>query len=416
MKSILKKILGRVMLLFVVGMMVSCGDDNPTPVKKDTITLDKTTVQNQVCWADDTQGESAITFNASTDWSAVVREVETKSIPQPSIKPVDWLTLSAYAGGAGKNSLIISLKKNETGNDRSAEVTITAGKSVLTLTIVQKSTKKGEASEGDVKGLVTKVTCKSWYENKDDGEYTVEFFYDQQGRVTRITQTETNEYDTPQGEAGTVLSKAEVTLTYGSGTASYYMAYSEDGMVNPNHWVKGSAKLDAQGRVLSGEYTDKDDDDEGDNEECYGTYTLTYDANGYLVKSEGMDGDDPLTETLKWDAGNLIEVNRGTEDGRELVDRVVYGSVKNNGNVDLNWLFVLSSEGFDFSTGDPNKVFAVLGLTGKRTANMPTKVTETWGDVDTFTYETTEKGVLTKITSKTDDGRSRDEYVITYGK
>lgn len=416
MKSILKKILGRLVLLFVVGMMVSCGDDNPTPGKKDTITLDKTTVQNQVCWADDTQGESAITFNASTDWSAVVREVETKSIPQPSIKPVDWLTLSAYAGGAGKNSLIISLKKNETGNERSAEVTITAGKSVLTLTIVQKSTKKGEASEGDVKGLVTKVTCKSWYENKDDGEYTVEFFYDQQGRVTRITQTETNEYDTPQGEAGTVLSKAEVALTYGNGTASYYMTYSEDGVVNPNHWVKGSVKLSADGRVVSGEYTDKDDDENGDNDEYHSTYTLTYDASCYLVKSEGMDGDDPFAETLKWDADNLVEVKWGMGNGRELIDRAVYGSVRNNSNIDLNWLFILGSEGFDFATGDPYKFFAVLGMTGKRTFCLPTKVTEAWGDVDTFTYETTEKGVLTKITSKTDDGRSRDEYVITYGK
>ncbi len=262
-----------------------------------------------------------------------------------------------------------------------------------------------------MKGLVTKVTCKSWFENKDDGEYTVEFFYDQQKRVIRMVQTD--EYDTPSGESGTVLPKAEatITITYGNGVASYYMAYSEDGVVNPNRWEKGSVKLSADGRVVSGEYTNNNNID---YEEWHRTYTLTYDADYYLVKSEEMDEDAPSSSSLKWDGENLIEVNYGSD--HDLIDRAVYGSVRNNSNIDLNWLFILDSEGFCCATGDHNRIFAMLGMTGKRTYNLPTKVTDVYGYVYVYTYETTEKGIVTKITSEYGNGSARDEYVITYGK
>ena len=267
-------------------------------------------------------------------------------------------------------------------------------------------------------GRVTKIVSRSWEGTGYDEGYTLEFFYDQKGRVTRMVQTEVDEYDKPSGESGTVEVKAEVTLTYANGTASYHIAYSEDGVVKPDQWVKGTAKLDASGRVVSGEYTDMDDDEDGDNEEYHSTYTLTYDANGYLVKSEGMDGDDPLTETLTWTSGNLTQVNWGRENGQDLIDKAVYGQVENNANIDLNYFLVLDSEGFDFSAGDPYKIFAMLGMLGKRSSNMATKVTEAWGDVKLYTYAPVTNGKVTKIVQleQEDSYAETEEFEITYGE
>lgn len=267
-------------------------------------------------------------------------------------------------------------------------------------------------------GKVTKIVCRSWEGTQYDDDYTVELFYDQKGRVARMVQTEVDEYDKPSGESGTVTVKAEVTLTYGNGTASYSVTYSEDGVLNPDQWVKGSATLDAFGRVVRGEYTEMDDDDDNDNEEYRSTYTLTYDANGYLVKSEGMDGDDPLSETLTWTSGNLTQVNWGRDNGRDLIDKAVYGQVENIANVDLNYFLVLDSEGFDFSAGDPLKIFAMLGMVGNRSTHMATKVTEAWGDVKTYTYESIVKGKVTKIVQLEQEGShtEREEFEITYSE
>ena len=161
-----------------------------------------------------------------------------------------------------------------------------------------------------------------------------------------------------------------------------------------------------------------DDDEEGDNDEYRSTYALTYDAKGYLVKSTGMDGDDPFTETLTWTSGNLTEVNWGREDGQDLIDRAVYGSAKNSANIDFNWFVALNSEGFDFAAGDPFKIFAMLGMVGKRTANLATRVTGVYGDAVTYTYQTGSNGVVTKIVSLESEGPcdEKEEFTITYAR
>ncbi len=407
-------VLVRLMLMLSAAcFIVSCGDDDPTPSSE--ISWTKGTSTNQTFYADAASEAAQVKFNAAASWVATVKETAASRAGGSS---VDWLTLSQYSGGAGLNAITISLKENTTGTDRQAMVRITCGETTLAMNVQQKAVKQQEPGGDAPKGVVSKITCKSWYGSEDDGEYTVEFFYDNQGRVARMVQVEQDEYDSVTGESGTEESKAEVTLTYGNGTVSYYIAHSVNGTVNPNEWVKGSATLDAQGRVVSGEYTDMEEDEEGDNEEYHSTYTLTYDANGYLVKCEGMDGDDPLTETMTWSAGNLTQVKWGRENGQDLIDRAVYGQVKNSANIDFNWFLALDSEGFDFATGDPYKIFAMLGMVGKRTANLATKVTETWGNVTTNTYETNGKGVVTKVTRQENEGSyvEKEEFTITYAK
>ena len=401
------------LMLSAACFVVSCGDDDPTPTSE--ISWSKGTSTSQTFYADAAVGAAEVTFNAVANWTATVEPTIANRAEELT---TDWLTLSQYSGGAGLNTITLTLKENTTGADRQAVVTITCGESKVSMTVQQKAVKQGEQGGDTPSGVVSRIACKSWYGNEYDGEYAMEIFYDSKGRVTRMVQTEQDEYDSETGESGTVESKTEVTITYGNGTVSYYVAHSADGVVNPDEWAKGTATLDAQGRVVSGEYTDKEDDEEGDNEEYHSTYTLTYDANGYLVKSEGMDGDDPLAETMTWSAGNLTQVNWGSDNGRELIDKAVYGQVKNNANIDLNWFLSLDSEGFDFAAGDPYKIFAMLGMVGKRTANLATKVTEAWGNVTTNTYETNSNGTVSKITRQTQEDyyTEKEEFTITYGK
>lgn len=69
---------------------------------------------DQTIYADETSvnGGQGIAFEAAEAWYAEVSEVQAKA----SSGEVDWLTLSAYEGGAGQYTLQITLRANETGS------------------------------------------------------------------------------------------------------------------------------------------------------------------------------------------------------------------------------------------------------------------------------------------------------------
>lgn len=111
--------------------------------------------------------------------------------------------------------------------------------------------------------------------------------------------------------------------------------------------------------------------------------------------------------------------------GEEAIDRASYGKIPNRSNLDLNWSFLLANtEGWAFSTGDSNQFFSLIGLMGKRPAQMVTTITPTdvFGSNSdssySYTYETDADGLPVKIVEQTHPEGSRpyksSEYVITY--
>ena len=109
----------------------------------------------------------------------------------------------------------------------------------------------------------------------------------------------------------------------------------------------GSVELDEAGRAVSGKWTSYYDEDGGTPTSA--TYELFYDAEGYLVKSvSSEDGEERIT----WTGGNPTEVWWGTIDGQDVIDKASYGTVPNKTNLDLNWFWVLKTEGWAFASGD----------------------------------------------------------------
>lgn len=118
-----------------------------------------------------------------------------------------------------------------------------------------------------------------------------------------------------------------------------------------------------------------------------------------------------------------MQVEWGYSGNTKLVDKASYGIVKNNANLDLNWFFALDSEGWDFATGDPYKVFAVIGCLGTRSACLASSMTDgaevvNYGNrVYLYSYEQNgTTGLPVKMTRKTDDGYYGNgcEYTILY--
>ena len=255
------------------------------------------------------------------------------------------------------------------------------------------------------------------------GEYdfknTFTFTYDDQNRITKIAGKDTyygdvapnpGQPDENQGNNEEKIVDLEITFEYTDHAVSYQIRSYDNGKEIESEKVRGDIKLNDKGYATSGSWQEYDEHPQ----DLY-TYTLEYDANNCLVRSDGDEGGESI---IKWANGNIEGVKWIFEDNSDkLDDTATYGQVKNQSNLDLNWT-VLSSEGFDFAPGDPYKLFAVLGFCGTRTANLPDKTiisypgSETKYD-NTHIYELDADGDVTKIIS-TFDASSDDPTKIAY--
>ena len=399
-----------------VFILASCSSDDGD-IKMQTST-------QQTIYADETDLPSVIRFVASDSWKASVS-------PSSRAEGVDWLTLSAYSGGIGENSISITLTVNTTGQDRKADIIITTGDTTITITIEQKATTKdGSEPLTPIDGnLITKIIQHNYYKSggklEDDGEETYEFSYDSSNRLVRIVVTEINQVDYIGGYTGPKETETEVTtvdITYQTGTVAYEITTTIDGVeqkVKPS----GSIVLE-NGRAVSGSCIDYDDKGSGNIFKYVTTYTLTYDANGYLVKSSRIeDGEDADDEVITWTNGNPTQVLWGYTGSTQLIDKATYGNVKNQTNLDLNW-FLLHSEGWDFAAGDPYKTFAFVGYVGKRSAHLASSMTDGAEAVNsgvrmyTYAYQMSEtNGLPEMITQKTSaEYGEESKFTIFYGE
>lgn len=191
------------------------------------IELSKDTSKEQTVFADDISKNEGIKFNATSDWTATVREV---AIGRSEANGVEWLKLSAYSGNAGQNTISLTFTENLTGKDRKAEITIQCGLTIITIAVVQ----KGENSDGKLLKLVDKITFTAdvtSYENGNEEE-TMVLKYDSNGRVAEIQKESTSSYDSEKGVYSfdyDIVDEIRVTYSTEYDTENMYVALNEQG-------------------------------------------------------------------------------------------------------------------------------------------------------------------------------------------
>ncbi len=410
-----------IVALLSAFFIISCSNDDGEIKMK--------TSREITVYADDNSAAEAIRFEASNSWKASVSY-------QTAEGGTDWITLSAYSGGVGECSISLTLKPNTTGKDRKAVITIDTGEEVVTITVEQKATSKEDddpivpdENVNPATYRIVEIAQHNWYKSgsklEDDGDGTYKFTYDSSNRLVRIVYTEIDQVDYNSGYTGPKETETVVTtcdITYTAGTVAYEITTTIDGVeqkVKPS----GSIVLE-NGRAVSGTCIDYDEKDDGSFKKYVTTYTLAYDKDGYLVKSSLVEnGEKANDEVITWTNGNPTQVAWGYTGNTQLTDKATYGSVKNCANLDLNWFLALDSEGWDFATGDPYKIFAALGYVGVRSTHLASTLTDgseaAYGSsrVYNYTYEINGvNGLPQKMTKKsTADYGSECEYSFVYG-
>ena len=391
-----------VLLALLSLLLMGCSKEDGTDVGGQAVQLAAGTSSEYTVYADQTTASPSqgITFTTTGPWRATVAETRAGA---------DWVTISPDHGDqAGSYTITVSLEANTTGQDRKAVVTIECGDSKITITVEQKgTTESGELPQPAGGKKVVRMEVEYFYFTGStalpESKPVYEFRYDEQGRLSNIVS------DYVSSEGTTIVHSLDIT--YGDGTVVYDVVYSDNGVVTPEK-DKGTATLDAEGRVVSGiyEYTYNDKGDE--LIEGSFTYDLSYDADGYLVKTVSSENGE---SRITWSGGNPVQVWWGTTgDGKDMIDYASYGDVLNQANLDLNWLCALSSEGWDFATGDSSKIFNLLGLVGKRSTHMAKSLSTYNGaglTEQVYAYELDADGLPTKITSTTTDYGSSKKYV-----
>ena len=337
-------------LLALLFAWAGCSDDEATK----NVILTGGTQTSQTVYADETQGSGGgISFTAVADWVATVTEVATSKAAGGSL--VDWLTLSAYSGGAGEYTLTLTLKENNTGADRKAKIEIACAGDVITITVEQ----KGTTEEGDTPAEPVTPQGKrlarmeythvdsDYPENYDKDILT--FAYDAEGRLSEmhgITYT---------GDEQSYYSDVVYTFSYEG--SQLKIGYEDDEYSESSTYI---ATLNEAG-YISLLYEEPE----------YSTTTTAwmfkYDSENYLQQiledsmyevdgEDGEDGDEPVVEdpaptpgvaawtrsfgnemlNLTWQDGNLMST---------------IGDEPYNGNL-MDWEYTShlnETPGFDFN-------------------------------------------------------------------
>ncbi len=379
--------------------------EDPDKPKPEPIELTGETPTQQSVWADETQTPKNIAFKALASWTATVAEVGGKA----EAGRVDWLALSAYEGGAGENSLTITLKPNLTGQDRKAEIRIACGDKTIVLTVEQKGTKAdgtlpedpNKPEQSDLKNRIKRIETY-WYNEAGKLEPLDEYFefeYDETGRVTHVKWFE-------YGDGGYSDVEVNAAITYGDKTVAYKSEHKEGSDISIS---TGSIELDEKGRAVSGK---ADEDIHNSIAEWSYIYNLTYNAEGYLVKTDVTEKEGNRTHkslyTITWTNGNPTQAIWENGD-KPVTDQATYSTIENKTNIDLNWMLLLDTEAWNFVSGDPTNAFSMMGYMGKRPQNMVKSVTDGYDhDACSYDYQLDNEGRIAKIIEY------NDHYSIEY--
>lgn len=134
----MKKILT---MLLVAFTFASCETGKGTTQKEITVIGGQTEITLNPDQTEINNGEG-IKFTTTGSWHAEVKEVTTAKAENT----VGWITLSQTSGDkAGDYTVKVTLKQNDTGQDRSAEISIVCGDTTITITVTQ----RGIATENE---------------------------------------------------------------------------------------------------------------------------------------------------------------------------------------------------------------------------------------------------------------------------
>ena len=243
----------------------------------------------------------------------------------------------------------------------------------------------GNGKGPDDGGTGVEVKEKKLVRVEEDGKYVTLFAYDEEGRLSKITDTDKEgSYEDVQ------------TVAYSDGRVTVRGEYDEDIYV-----------LNADGYLTELMYGDEEEDATSRED-----YTYEY-KDGYLVKASYtyehlVDGEWVLggfeEEEYTVKDGDLVSlVFRFSEDGETVKGgeeiTVEPSSTPNNMNIDYLYNLWLGTE---------DEV--LLCLSGKRFKHLPAKIVDTEKEVTTFEYTVDKDGYVTKAVEKDDE----DTYVYTF--
>lgn len=382
------------------------GSENEAPVKVTEIRLDKDALTLEA-------GEKATLRATVMPEDATIKSV-IWTCRDSTVAKVNPVSGEITALGAGSTIVTATSSSNK------------AVSASCQLTVEETDSPSLPDSTGTADARIARIETARWYYNgsytENDGKSTIEFFYDEQGRLVKmVEESDDDAVDVnPMPDDSTRyarrkmlrsrrrgvaasdsvtydLDRSILNIAYGRGEISYEIVSIEDGEELP-YKDNGRATLDNNGRVTSGSvtYYEEEYGDSGRVEwvpEATG-YRLSYNSLGQLTR---VNSDADGIETLTWTDSNLTSCTWG--DSANVVDKAYYGSLANNLNVDINFFSLLSeAEGFCFATGDSYNVFALLGLTGTRTKNMVERVVDGYSYNGEYEFEyMVEGGLITKI-------------------
>lgn len=377
------------LMAFSTIQFTACSNDDSNEPKQE-ITLSENTQKQQTIYADNANAPEGISFEANGPWKATVKEI---SAARADNNGIEWLSLSQYEGGAGKITLNLIIKENNTGNDRKAEITIICGNSQITISVEQKATlENGNLPDGPIinkSKLIKKITCTGSRSYSSDIDMDIyEFTYDDKGRVTNISSPDRHDSSTD---------KTTYSFTYLDNKVSYI---GHNG--NEEEIGGGEIILNEKGYAVSGNFYDFND-----KEIIEWNSSWTYASNGYLTQC----AQDDFTIDFKWENKNLslLEDKNSSETHYE---RFTYDTnIKNKANIDYNYLIIaflsVTSENLPLASGDDWGFTGMLGYLGKRSENVVSQIQDNHDyDYDHeleniyFTYETDKDGYIIKATVK----------------
>ena len=312
-----------------------------------------------------------ILFEAQGTWSA-----ESDS---------DWAVPAQEYGDKGEITLDVAVRVNETGEERTAVITIGCGDETAAVRIIQ-SADKG----GDVPGIESQVLVESITETDEDG-YQMKFSYE-------YDYIESFGKYMPVKEIAIIDDEVnDVVFEYGEGYIDRILYF--EGQEDYRYRIL----LDSDNRV-------RDISDE----EYPASYTVEYDSEGRIVSEFSGDPDASYYSVkYEWANGNLVKSTRRdvSNDGSDLngdgyvnEDDVydetnesvyTYTEYPNNTNLDLNARFCDS-----FNSGVMSEGPGLFGIAGTRSENLGYGVSyamsEPWHD---FYTDRVTVGRVDKVTN-----------------
>ncbi len=234
-----------------------------------------------------TTTQEQIKFTATSAWTAWIKAATDQ---RSGGSEVDWLTLSAYSGPAGEQSLTLTISPNTGTTSRKAVITIECGGQSLTITVEQAGSESSE--EVTTTKLVKEIRYTAdWQRNTLLGISTTpevttwQFSYDTQNRMTSSL---IQQGDKKVERTFTYTAENEITLD----EKEIYSSYSYD--------TRYLIQLNEAGNARSVLHDDKET----------GNYTpyinFTYTDDGRLAQMKDADaGEEGSEYTFTYADGKL---------------------------------------------------------------------------------------------------------------